>query len=36
MTEMAMMMNGYDLNYTKEGIDRLPTVKELKTGIARC
>ena len=33
MTEMAMMLNGYDLNYTKEGVDRLPTVKELKTGI---
>ncbi|HEY6534580.1 MAG TPA: multicopper oxidase domain-containing protein [Candidatus Nitrosocosmicus sp.] len=33
MTEMVMLMNGYDLNYTKEGVDRLPTVKELKTGL---
>ena len=33
MTEMVMLMNGYDLNYTKQGIDRLPTVKELKTGL---
>jgi manganese oxidase len=33
MKEMVMLMNGYDLNYTKEGVDRLPTVKELKTGL---
>jgi manganese oxidase len=33
MTEMVMLMNGYDLNYTKEGVDRIPTVKELKTGL---
>ena len=34
MTEMAMLMNGYDLNYTKEGVDRLPTVQEVKTGLS--
>jgi manganese oxidase len=33
MTEMAMLMNGYDLNYTKQGVDRLPTVQEVKTGL---
>ena len=33
MTEMAMLMNGYDLNYSKEGVDRLPTVQEVKTGL---
>ena len=36
MKEMVMLMNGYDLNYTKEGVDRLPTVKELKTGLPEC
>lgn len=33
MKEMMTLINGYDLNYTKEGVDRLPTVKELKTGL---
>jgi manganese oxidase len=33
MTEMVMLMNGYDLNYSKEGVDRLPTVQEVKTGL---
>ena len=33
MTEMVMMMNGYDMNYTKEGTDRLPTPEEVKTGL---
>ena len=33
MTEMVMLMNGYDLNYTKQGVDRLPTLKEVKTGL---
>ncbi|MDQ6723779.1 MAG: multicopper oxidase domain-containing protein [Thermoproteota archaeon] len=33
MTEMVMLMNGYDLNYTKQGVDRIPTVQELKSGL---
>jgi FtsP/CotA-like multicopper oxidase with cupredoxin domain len=30
MTEMVMLMNGYNLNYS--GIDRIPTVEEVKKG----
>ncbi|MGN6629089.1 MAG: multicopper oxidase domain-containing protein, partial [Candidatus Nitrosocosmicus sp.] len=30
MTEMAMLMNGYNLNYS--GVDRIPTVDEVKKG----
>jgi FtsP/CotA-like multicopper oxidase with cupredoxin domain len=30
MTEMVMVMNGYNLNYS--GIDRIPTVEEVKKG----
>jgi FtsP/CotA-like multicopper oxidase with cupredoxin domain len=30
MTEMVMLMNGYNLNYS--GVDRIPTVDELKKG----